>query len=218
MLFPPAKRRIDNIHYANAKIIALENELQEMRSRVDISRSPALSNSQEDLLTDRLLAHPVNYPFPKVKLGSEPAIDNPNRIEIAERLLDAYHNAMESEKLSPLKRDGEDLWSRLIRNELPELISAIEKKDPIKLADFLQHFGSDHVWYGGITTSIDGYTRNLNPDHVALTYLDKLVCLGEALGLLFHENPESDTWGENLHVDIDDLLIKIEFSLKSHQY
>ena len=86
---------------------------------------------------------------------------------------------------------GEDLWTKLIRNELPELMSAIEKYDAKALSDFLMHFGESYVWFGGITTCVDGYNKNIIPEHIALTYHDKLICLAEYLGLIRYECPES---------------------------
>jgi hypothetical protein len=50
--------------------------------------------------------------------------------------------------------------------------------------------------------------------HVALTYLDKLICLGEYLGLIAFESPENVLWGTGLHTDIDQLMEKIEEALK----
>jgi hypothetical protein len=75
-------------------------------------------------------------------------------------------------------------------------------------------FGSTFVWFGGITTCIDGYNKNLHPEHVALTYHDKIICLAEYLGLIQFENPEFDNWGKNFQIDTNEILNKIANHLK----
>ena len=89
-----------------------------------------------------------------------------------------------------------------------------EKRDAEELAHYLMNFGKSFVWFGGITTCVDGYNRNLDRQQVALTYLDKMVCLGEALGLLRLENPENGPWGNNLLLDLDELIEQIEDALQ----
>jgi hypothetical protein len=191
--------------------IRLQTEVQKSKA---YSSSPALDHSPDGLFTKKLLSHPVTKPFPDVRLGSTPAEDNPQRTLAAERLLTAYQKSIEDEQKSPMRREGEDLWTGLIRTELPELMAIIEKMDAQGLADYLMHFGESFIRFGGITTCIDGYTQNLDPRHVALTYLDKLICLGEYLGLLRCAVPDTSSWGTNLHADIDELIEKIEETLE----
>ena len=213
LLIPPVNRYATQLKVFREKVIRLESEVQAFNSIPKQSRSPALSSSPDDLLTERLISHPVIEPFPKVRLGSSLADENADRVIVAERLLTAYHKALVDEKSSPLRREGEDLWTGLIRSELPELMSIIEGKDAERLANYLMHFGESFVWFGGITTCVDGYNRNLDPQHVALTYLDKLVCIGEYLGLLQFESPEDGPWGLNLQSNVDELIEKIEGAL-----
>ena len=201
LLFPPVHRYVQEVRNTKGRLTELEQL---------ISVSPTHRNS----LIQRFLAHPAIIPAPKPLLGSQPATENPHRIKVAERLLAAYHKALQDEKRSPLKREGEDLWTGLIRNELPELMSTIERYDPEELAKFLMHFGSSFVWFGGITTCMDGYTKTLDRSQAALAYLDKMVCLGEALGLLRLESPESGPWGNNLQIDLDELVQRIEETLQ----
>ncbi len=213
LLIPPVNRYVIQLRNLRADVVRLENEARKFDSIKEYCRSPALCDSPDDLLTERLLSHPVLEPFPNVRLGCSHAEDSPERIIVAKRLLTAYHKSINDEQLSPLRREGEDLWTGLIRSELPELMSIIEEKNAGKLADYLMHFGESFVWFGGITTCIDGYNRNLDPKHIALTYLDKLVCIGEYLGLIRYESPESGPWGANLQSDIDELIEKIEVDL-----
>jgi hypothetical protein len=112
-----------------------------------------------------------------------------------------------------MKREGEDIWSGLLRSELPKLMQVIDEKNPEGLAQFLMTFGDSYVWFGGITTCIDGYNRNLDRKQVAITYLDKLIGLAESLGVLRLESPECGTWGENLYSDTAELVRKLEEKL-----
>jgi hypothetical protein len=213
LLIPALRRYVERNRAMAARAHALENEIRDLQQIVSRSRNPALFGSVNDLLTERLLAHAVMSPLPPVELGSESAIDNPQRIDFAERLLVAYHAAMSDGTDAPLKRDGTDMWTELMRGELSELMSIIARHDARQLALSLVDFGRSFVWFGGITTCIDGFNRNLNLRHVALTYLDKLICLGEAIGIVRVENPESGSWGSNLHVDVDQLIDDIEIEL-----
>jgi hypothetical protein len=213
-LFPPFGRHLEYVSSTAARVADLEKTLNAFKSQGLFSPSPGLSSCAEDLLTERLMAHPTTTPLPEARLASAPALDLPDRVAVAERLLAAYLSALEAEGSSPMIRDGEDIWTSIMRHDLPELFSSIEKQDAASLADFLMHFGSERVWYGGITTCVDGYNKNLDPYHIALTYLDKLLCLAEALGVVELEHPEAGPWGESLHSDIDELLHKIEDHLQ----
>jgi hypothetical protein len=180
---------------------------------LDNCRSPGLAEFEDDYLTERLLAHPALSPLPELKFKSEPAINSPERLLICERLIAAYHKSLDDEPKSELKREGEDLWSALLINELPSLMDAIEQRDAQALSNFLLNFGDSFVWFGGITTCIDGYNKNLKPLHIALTYHDKLVSLADYLGVLQFENPECGPWGESLRIDPNIVIEKIQQKL-----
>ncbi len=213
MYLPHVNRHVARVRNLQSEKINAELKVKSLESVLRKSRSPGLSNMEGDCLTERLLAHPALYPLPHVKLGNSFAVTSADRLEVSRRLLAAYHKAIEDEAISPMKREGEDLWTSLIRNELPDLMQAIEKNDAKGLSDFLLHFGESFVWFGGITTCIDGYNRNLRSEHIALTYYDKLICLAEYLGLIRFESPESGPWGENLQLDVNKILEMVEQSL-----
>lgn len=195
---------------ANINIYNIEKELQNIKKLVNCSRSPGLFSCEEDFLTERLLAHPVKKVLPDVKLSSHKVIKRANRWKVSERLLTAYNKAIGDGKHFTLERESDDLWSDLISRELVELVDILQAQDVDKLADFITEFGSTYTWFGGVSTSIDGFNKNLNPQHVAITYLDKLICLGEYLGVLNVENPEFGAWGNSLHENIDALINEIE--------
>ena len=179
----------------------------------DCYRSPFLSSYPEDLLTDRLMSHPVRSSFEHLQIGSSPAIDLPDRISIAERLLTAYQKARNDEVNAGIKREGEDMWTEILRKEVPELIRAIEEGNAKNLAESLMNFGAGFVWFGGLSTSIDGYNRNLDRSHIALTYWDKLLRVAEYIGVLGVENPEAGPWGEVLELDPEELVSRIESAI-----
>lgn len=187
------------------EINKLKNEIIHLRDLISKSRSPVLFSEESDFLTERLLSHPVKVGLNGVSLIEIPSHAIESRSQVAERLIASYMKAIDDESKSALKREGEDLWTGLLRNELPDLLSAIEDKDPKKLADFLKFFGKDYVWFGGITTGVDGYNRNLNPGHVALTYFDKLVSLCEFVGIIPPSGPEYDNWGDSMSMTPESL-------------
>ncbi|WP_417385601.1 putative sugar O-methyltransferase [Gimesia sp.] len=207
---PPVRRYVDQVRQTRASAEDLEKEIARLNEIINHSRSPALFQSKDDLLTERLLAHPAIIPLPEVSISSSPAIDNSNREIVAERLLDAYHKSLEDEHKSSLRREGEDVWTELIRNELPDLMAMVENRKAKELADYLMNFGQSFVWFGGITTCLDGYNKNLDPKQVALTYLDKLICFSESIGLSRFESPEHGPWGNNLHENLAELVDEIE--------
>lgn len=198
---------MDDTNDLQAEVQRLTSELQDFRQ---VCRSPALHDAPDGHLTEKLLAHPATEPFPDVVLGKSPAVDNPERVSVAERLIAAYRKAVADERTAPLRCNDLDLWTTVLRDGLPDLIACVEKGDAAGLAEYLKHFGESFVWFGGITTCIDGYNANTDPRHVALTYHDKLVCLAEYLDLLPYESPENHFWGKNLHSDPNELVAQIE--------
>ncbi len=213
LLFPWVRRYEEFHRQLRSEYSKKDEELNHLKKLIDHSRSPGLFSKEEDFLTERLLSHPVKSPLPQMSLTSYQCEKKKNRIRVAERLLAAYHKALTDEKNSPLQREGDDLWSGLISSELTGLLDALAQKDAELLAEYLDNFGTAYTWFGGISTSMDGYNRNLEPQHVALTYLDKLVCLAEYLGVLQAENPETGPWGDNLFSDVDGLVAAIEKAL-----
>jgi hypothetical protein len=212
-VFPAARRHFESVRESRRLIDTQHDTIERLSEILANTHSPGLSHSVEELMTAKLLAHPAKDPMPAVELAAIPAEERPNRVRIAERLITAYHRALADEARSPMQRQGEDLWTSLLRGELPELMATVERRDPEALARFLMGFGQSYVWFGGITTCIDGYNRNYDRGQVAITYLDKLVCLAEHLGVLRVENPETGPWGDNLFEDPGMLVERIEEAL-----
>jgi hypothetical protein len=98
-----------------------------------------------------------------------------------------------------------------------QVLNLIRNDDAEQLARHLVNFGKEYTWFGGISTGVDGYTYWDRSEHsVAYSYFDKLVCLGESLGVLSVENPEQGkggNWGNNILTDPSQIVDKIEAQL-----
>lgn len=191
-------------------LAACQAQMTSVRKLIAHTRSPALFGRAESMNVDRVLAHALRSAVAPISFGSVKADNRPNRIAIAQRLIVAYRKALADEPSSPLRRKGEDIWTRILRDELPPLLKHIEEGNALRLADYLLEFGATRVWFGGVTTAVDHYGWTREPNLVAVLYYDKLVCLAESLGLLRLENPEQGPWGENLKTDVAALVQKIE--------
>jgi hypothetical protein len=189
---------------------ACRAEVAALRNLAGQTRSPALFGNSEALRVSRFLAHPVCSNVAAIALGSVKADDRPDRVAVARRLITAYKKALADEPRSPLRRQGEDIWTRILREELPPLLKHVEAENAESLAAYLLEFGASFVWFGGVTTAVDAFGLTRNPPLVALLYYDKLVSLAESLGILRHENPEQGPWGVNLKSDVATLIRQIE--------
>lgn len=158
------------------------------------------------------VVHPLVKGMPKVALTSQQAIDRPGRLPIARRLIKAYTRAKADEGGAKLQPPQDDLWTNIIDKEFQQLLQILNAEDAEALSRYLLHFGEQYTWFGGLTLAVDGFNnKQRDPSSIALSYLDKLVCLAESEGVLSLENPEqSKKWGENLYVDVNELLDGIE--------
>lgn len=161
--------------------------------------------------TRRIIVHPLNHGMPKVKLVSQKALDHPDQLIIAQRLLEAYSQARDDECKAKIKIPKNDLWTNLVNKEFNDLLRILQDKDVNLLSEYLLHFGEKYTWFGGLTLSVDGFTIRRDASSVAISYLDKLICLAEAIGVLSVENPEQlSEWGVNLYSDVNEIMDKIE--------
>lgn len=166
-------------------------------------------NSADDYLTERLLSHPAKNNFERLTIMSKkPALldDQKNNIQ---RIMSAYNKAINNGPPDNWTRDSDDLWYGIESNGLNELAEVLKSNSPELVHEVISGFGSTFTWFGGVSSSIDGFNRNLSKSHVALTYFDHLVSLAEACGILNVENPESGPWGEALDHDINNLVEKL---------
>ncbi len=158
-----------------------------------------------------IVTHPLVKGMPRIALASQLAIDRPERLAIARRLIKAYALANADEGGAKLQLPQDDLWTHLINKEFNQLLQILKSEDAEALSKYLLHFGEQYTWFGGLTLSVDGFNQQRDPSSIALSYLDKLVCLAESEGVLPLENPEqSALWGENLYADVDKILDGLE--------
>lgn len=141
------------------------------------------------------LVHPIHGEAPLLPFGKSDAKWDQGKVATARRLIAAFKATMSQE--SPLRQimDG-DLWSALTRDHFGQLLRMLHAEDAEQLSRYLVDFGREYTWFGGITTGVDGYTYwDRDERFVAYSYFDKLVCLGEALGILSAESPEQGSSG-----------------------
>lgn len=165
------------------------------------------------------LVHPIGSEARPLPFGKKDAQWNPEMVVTCRRLIAAYKATMLQEnRLKQITDD--DLWSALMRDNLGQMFSLIRAEDAEQLSRYLVDFGKEYTWFGGITTGIDGYTYwDRDEQFVAYSYFDKLLCLGEALGVLSVESPEQGTdgkWGKNSLQDPDEIVDAIEAQLGIH--
>ena len=163
-----------------------------------------------------MLAHrwPVDLTMPNIQLVSQSTVDRPDRVQICERLLQSYNLALKDEGRSPIKRQGEDLWSKILSKEFPNILAAIDNGDARQLSKELIAFGNSPVWFGGLTTGLDGFNwNNLDLNWIALTYYDKLLSIGEYMGIIPAPMNEAGNGGMNFSTDINELVHNIEKEL-----
>lgn len=165
------------------------------------------------------LVHPMGSEAPALPFGRKDAKWNPEMVATSRRLIAAYKETMSQD--SPLKQiTGDDLWSALTRDHFGQMLNFLRTEDADQLSRYLVDFGKEYTWFGGITTGIDGYTHwDRNEQFVAYSYFDKLVCLGEALGVLSVESPEQGIggkWGKNIQLAPSEIVDAIETQLGIH--
>lgn len=167
---------------------------------------------------DHTYAHPLPAQVDHVRFAEARSQWDSSKIETARRLIKAF-KATEALPKTELKViTDNDLWTGITRDNFGSMLSHIEKDDAEQLARFLHDFGSSYVWFGGISTGVDGYNHwNRDQSAIALSYYDRLICLAEGLGIMPAENPEQGAggnWGKNMMVAPDDVATAIEAHLK----
>ena len=131
-------------------------------------------------------------------------------VTIAERLL-AAHRAAVHNAPPPPAGDRADVWTTIAAQQ-GRFARILEDGDAARLADYLCNV-SRHDAAMGITQG-DGEHRRITHDRsyrefVALMAKDKLVSLGEAVGVVAVENPEQGMFGRSLDCDLAQLVERI---------
>lgn len=161
---------------------------------------------------ERAFAHQRTKGNPNVNLETYDLKPTEEDFQIARRLLISYRKAVtEQKELNiPIKSD---LWKILGQSKHKDFIEIIEQGDSERLGEYLCNMCKHSVTHG-MTQGLEAYEKIVGDVDIkkqnAAYFMDKLVSLGEALGVLPREYPEAGRWGENLYVDIDLLIDRIE--------
>lgn len=165
---------------------------------------------------DYAIVHPARGKTPILPFGKMDAEWSAGKVATSRRLIAAY-NATVGQQSQLKQITDDDLWSALTRDNFGEMMNFVRSGDAERLSRYLVNFGKDYTWFGGITTGVDGYNHwDPSEEAVAYTYFDKLVCLGEGLGVLSVENPEQGTggnWGKNIQLSPSEIVDTIEAHL-----
>lgn len=159
---------------------------------------------------DNTYVHPLPESTAHVRFGQARASWQPKMVSIAERLIRAYRATVAHPPTRLKDITDHDLWTNITRDNFGQMLQHLEAGDAEELSRFLCDFGNTYTWFGGITTGLDGYNHwDRDPQHVALSYFDKLICLAEALAVLPAENPEQGedgNWGRNMQMPPDEVV------------
>lgn len=161
---------------------------------------------------EHVFSHFMVHGYPDVPFRSYEVDSTGEDVLIAERLLISYHKATKDEE-DVIKKPEKDVWEVLREVKHKEFIQLLHDNDPKALAGHLCNMSKYDITFGLSQGSYD-YNQNTTNDQYRRTssafFKDKLVSLGEALGCLPMECPELGKWGENLYINTDELIEKIE--------
>ncbi|MDD5434600.1 MAG: putative sugar O-methyltransferase [Nitrospira sp.] len=161
---------------------------------------------------EHVFSHFMIHGYPDVPFKSYEVDCTPEDVLIAERLLNSFHIAIKDEA-DVIKKPEKDVWEILREVKHKEFIQLLHNKDPKALAVHLCNMSKYDITHGLSQGSYD-YNQNTSNEQYRRTssvfFKDKLVSLGEALGCLPVECPELGRWGENLYINTDELIEKIE--------
>jgi len=153
-------------------------------------------------------------PSKDYKFDSVPIKVNSTNHAISERLLKAFSTSMNRLATLPrIPKGAEDLWDRIYGKDLADISTVLNCDNPKLLSEFLQDFGNSYVWFGGITTSIDGYTPSKDPDDISEAYYASIRKLAEYLGILQATCPEKSNGITKTSLSAIELLTQIESHL-----
>ncbi|MGD0235764.1 MAG: putative sugar O-methyltransferase [Syntrophorhabdales bacterium] len=177
--------------------------------RTDLSRY--IDERAKDVVRrEFMLAHGMARGYPLVKYTFIPEITPDEQdFAIARRLLEAYRKSMRE-----ATGDGRaDLWTNLAQSMHKEFIELLAQNDPEALAGYLCNMHSHDVTHGlsqGTAVCEELKSGEERRRFIATFFLDKVICLAEALGCFPCETAEQEGWGNSLYADVEGLLDEIE--------
>jgi hypothetical protein len=156
------------------------------------------------------LSHTLEYGLPVADQAFSTAAPADGEGPIIDRLMQAYHRTISDD---PQRQAKNDIWSALADFCHREILDLLQHHDSKGLANYMREVhakGLTHgISQGEVTTQ--RFRADADARKIAIAqFLDYLVSLGESLGLLNVECPEQrGQWGQNLHVDPQELIDRI---------
>lgn len=151
------------------------------------------------------------FRYPYRGLGAMPAFtfESPSRsasdIAICERIIAAWHVSAASD---PGKRGG--MWDQLTSGHT-RLKAALTQRDPHLLADLLANMFQEHLVHGLAMGKSTAVRARSVPDRHAAMWCDRLLRLGEAVGVCPVRSPEQG--GTDAPLDQLEIVSEVEATL-----
>jgi len=204
--------RGDMLH-SGRKIIAgvLDRLGYALLKKEDVQRL-SVQGIKDALRRDNVMSHFMPRGYPPLKYAFTNQVEPTDEDKaIARRLLRFYHTC-KAEKDTGRKPEG-DVWEGLQTGYHRHFIALLDRNDPEQLAAYLcnmSRYDAAHGLLQGATVYDDLQAHEDTRQWIATWHFDKLVCLAEALGCVPCENPEQGHFGENLYLNVEDVLDMVE--------
>lgn len=168
-----------------------------------------------------LIIHYMPDGIPNVEYFLEPSVSKNQDadIHICERLIASFNSALqfESTHLPPEQIPNQGLWEMLKHQFHGEIYNLLQEGNPLALSEYLCNGYHQRVCHGlgGGKFNSDDAKKNISLIGTLSTlYLDKLIAVSEALGILPYENPEQNgRYGANIYENYNAVALKIEQKL-----
>ncbi len=131
----------------------------------------------DELLFELSNIHP--FQLSNVSLVHFSAKTDERSIAIAARLQAAYRYSVSLNRENQQNSSNADLWTDIVNVHLKKFLDCLTSGTPEELSTLLSNFGSEYIWFGGISTGIDSSNhRGKEEPKIASSYFDKLLKLG----------------------------------------
>lgn len=172
--------------------------------------------SNEAIRLPYMLIHRDFKGYPKIEgIIEKDIMPTKQDLLLTERLLKAYKKALTD---GGKKSDSrQDIWTFLEKGPHADLFTLLETENIYALTFYLCNMSRMGITHGITQGKIE--FKKIVSDHTyrgweSLLSLDKLVTLGEAIGVLPIEDPEQGKFGLSIFSDVNKIVEKIEKRLK----
>jgi|GEM_PF-572102 len=209
------ERSLDDADKFRLDLLCAFHDLPPVGFSAEESHAACMRKEHDRLMRHGPLNHIVPTPAPETVLETVAPRDIPDRVAVAERLIQAYKRARNDLRQGRFSSREEDMWSGICRTFLADLIAVAESEDASALADSLMNFGREYSIIGALSTTLDGLYNSFEPKLTALCHFDTMVRLAEALGVLPLPTSEDKTSRKErgLNYQVDMVVDKIEQAL-----